>query len=561
MLFGLKFSFRWSPVLLLFLCIQLGWLTSGALIAADSQLPQIQMINLAIQQGWTDHQLTSSSVEDDWKWVRRLYLDLIGRIPSFQEAQQFARDKSKEKRAALVQQLLSDGRYTEEFAAHWATTWSNILIGRSGGTARNSFTNREGLAKYLRDSFAGDKSYDRMVYELITATGTTKPGTEKFHGATNFLADKVNEENGTQATAATSRIFLGMQVQCTQCHNHPFNQWKQEKFWQLNAFFRQTRSLRRFVQGTDDIDHVELVDEDFRGEGNQANADEAQIFYEERNQVLRTAYPVFIDGTEIGRSGRVQDLNRRAELGKLVVQSEYMSKMLVNRIWAHFLGYGFTRPIDDLGPHSSVSHPELLEYLSQQFVQSSYNMRELMRWIVLSKPYQLSSLMTQSNQKDDPSLGHQPQFSHFYLRQMTAEQLYQSLVTVGGQAKGSLEQQQAERDRWLSQFVVAFGTDEGDEATTFNGSIPQALMMFNGELVKRAIDTAPGSMLDKLANSNSKFPEKVHSLFVLGLSRRATSKELDVAGQLLQARGGKANEALQDLWWAILNSNEFILIH
>jgi hypothetical protein len=413
----------------------------------------------------------------------------------------------------------------------------------------------------LRDSFAGDKSYDRLVYELITATGTTKPGTEKFHGATNFLADKVNDENGTQATAATSRIFLGMQVQCTQCHNHPFNQWKQEKFWQLNAFFRQTRSLRRYVQGTDDIDHVELIDEDFRGEGNQANADEAEIFYEERNQVLRTAYPVFIDGTEIGRSGRVQDLNRRTELGKLVVQSEYMSKMLVNRIWAHFMGYGFTRPIDDLGPHSSVSHPELLEYLAQQFVQSSYNMRELMRWIVLSKPYHLSSLMTQGNQKDDPSLGHQPQFSHFYLRQMTAEQLYQSLITVGGQAKGSLEQQQGERDRWLSQFVVAFGTDEGDEATTFNGSIPQALMMFNGELVKRAIDTAPGSMLDKLASSNSKFPEKVNSLFVLGLSRRATSKELDVAGQLLQARGGKANEALQDLWWAILNSNEFILIH
>lgn len=545
----------------LVLVAQFFWQTSWLLKAADSELPQVQKINQLIEQGWKDHQLTPSKTEEELKWVRRLYLDLIGRIPSYQEAQEFLRDKSKDKRTALVQRLLEDGRYTEEFASHWAMTWSNLLIGRSGGTARNSFTNRDGMSKYLRDSFANNKSYDRMVFELITATGTTKPGTENFQGATNFLADKVNDENGTQATAATSRVFLGMQVQCTQCHNHPFNQWKQEKFWQLNAFFRQTRALRRFVQGTNDVDHVDLVDEDFQGEGRDANAEDAAIFYEERNQLLRTAYPVFIDGQEIDRSGFVHKVNRRLELGKLVVQSEYMSKMMVNRTWAHFMGYGFTRPIDDLGPHNPVSHPELLEYLAQQFTQSSYNVRDLIRWIVLSKPYYLSSLMTDRNQSDDPALGQQPQFSHFYLRQMTAEQLYQSLITVGGQARGSLEQQQAERDRWLSQFVVAFGTDEGDEATTFNGSIPQALMMFNGELVKRAIEIAPGSMLNNLAASSSKYPEKVNSLFILGLSRRATGKELEVAAQLLQARDGKASEALQDLWWAILNSNEFILIH
>src|SRR5690606_1665598 len=157
------------------------------------------------------------------------------------------------------------------------------------------------------------------------------------------------------------------------------------------------------------------------------------------------------------------------------------------------------------------------------------------------------------NASDDPTLGDLPQFTHFYMRQMTAEQLYYSLVHVGGQATGTLEQQQAERDRWLDQFVVAFGTDEGDETTTFNGSIPQALMMFTGDLVKRATAITPGSWLGNLAGSPGPFATKTQTLFTAGLARRARPDELKIAGQLLQAREGKADEALQDLWWAILN--------
>lgn len=530
--------------------------------ATDSPIDVIELIDRAIDKNWRDYSLKPSKAEDDMKWARRVYLDLIGRIPTLSELEEFFRNRSKNKRAELVDRLMNDDSYTEEFSGHWSTVWSNLLIGRSGGNAGNSFVNREGLARYLRDSFASAKPYDAMVQELVTAVGTTKPGTEGFNGATNFLADKVNDENATLATSATTRIFLGMQVQCTQCHNHPFNQWKQDKFWQLNAFFRQTRSLRRFVSGTNDIDYIELVDEDFPGEGRDARPEEAVIFYEERNGVLKSAYPVFLDGTEIGRSGYVAQVNRRAELGEMIVKSEYLGKMMVNRMWSHFLGYGFTRPIDDLGPHNLVSHPELLDRLAVEFSRSGFDMRDLMRWIVLSKPYQLSSLITDGNQSDDPSIGAVPQFSHFYMRQMTAEQLYQSLITVVGQDRNeSLEQQQLERDRWVSQFVTAFGTDEGDESTTFNGSIPQALMMFNGELVKRAIDSGPGSFIGLLASANGKFTDKVHRLFLSGLSRRATSKEIERAAQLVSVRQGKIDDGLQDLWWAVLNSNEFILIH
>ncbi|MBL8868884.1 MAG: DUF1549 domain-containing protein [Planctomycetaceae bacterium] len=519
------------------------------------------LINAEIAKAWADHGVKPSPPEEDGKWCRRVYLDVLGRIPSITELDAFVKDKSKDKREKLVDKLLNDPAYTEEYAANWSTIWTNVLIGRNGGMEDDTLISRDGMLKYLRDSFARNKPYDRMVFELVTATGSTKPGTDNFNGASNFLVMKVNEEMAVQATAAVSKVFLGLQVQCTQCHNHPFNQWKQQKFWEFNAFFRQTRALRRFVPGGRDIDHAELVDQDFAGEGGQPS--EAEIFYQLRNGLTKVAFPVFVDGTEIGKSGYVTEVNRRLELGKLVLQSEFLPKMAVNRMWSHFMGYGFTRPIDDLGPHNPSSHPELLEQLAQEFKKASYDNKALIKWIVLSQPYQLSSRATKDNQKDDPASGESPKFTHFYTRQMQAEELYQSLVVVAGTnaSKGNLDQQQRQRDMWLRQFIIAFGTDEGDEATTFNGTIPQALMMFNGELVQQATSLDKGSWLKQLADAPTKNQEKVNQLFLVGLARKARAEELAVSVKLLQAREGKVDEMLQDMWWAILNSNEFIINH
>ncbi len=485
---------------------------------------------------------------------------MIGRIPTVDELQEFASDRSGDKRSNLVEKLLHDDRHTEEYAGHWATVWSNLLIGRSGGDDRQSMVSPEGMQKYLRDSFASNKPYNTMAFELVTATGSGKPGTEHFNGATNFLLDKVNGEDAVLATSSTSRIFLGQQVQCTQCHNHPFNQWKQQRFWEFNSFFRQTRSLRRFVENTDDIAYGELVDQDYAGESN--DPEDALIFYELRNGLTKVAYPVFTDGTEIGKSGFVDEVNRRYELGRLMLESEYLDKMIVNRMWSLFLGFGFTKPIDDLGPHNVASHPELLEKLAVEFRKSSYDLKELITWITTSRPYQLSAVLSSANEIDDPSIGEMPKFSRFYLRQMSAEQLYQSMVTAtNASASGSYEDQERERRKWLEQFVVAFGTDEGDEATTFNGSIPQALMLFNGALTQNAISKSEGSFLDRIAKAGRSPTERVTNLFQAGLARRPSKNELQIAAQLLRAREGDEKEMLQDMWWAVLNSNEFIMQH
>ena len=518
----------------------------------------VAMINDHVEQTWRDFEIEPSPEVDDSLWCRRVHLDLIGRIPTLAELTAFMKDRGDDRRSNLVDRLLHDDRYTEEFARHWSTVWTNILIGQSGGTDDRSMVSREGLGKYLRDSFARNKTYDRLVYELITATGSTKPGTENFNGAVNFLIDKVNDEKGSLATSSTSRLFLGLQVQCTQCHDHPFNQWKQQKFWEFNSFFRQTRALRRFVEGTNVISHGELVDEDFEGEA--YDPDNALVYYEKRNGEIEAAYPVFTDGSAIAVSGFLSEVNRRELLAGKILDSPFMDRMIVNRMWAHFMGHGFTRPIDDLGPHNAPTHPELLDDLATAFRGSSYDMKALMRWITLSMPYQLSSKLSRSNESDDPSIGETPKFSRFYLRQMTAEQLYASMLVVSGATgSGSYEQQEQQRQQWLGQFVTAFGNDEGAESTSFNGSIPQALMMFNGELTAAAISDVPGSTLAKVAGSGRNAVDRLNTLFRIGLSRPATKNEQKVAAAIYR-RDGEAL-MLQDMWWAVLNSNEFILQH
>jgi hypothetical protein len=239
-----------------------------------------------------------------------------------------------------------------------------------------------------------------------------------------------------------------------------------------------------------------------------------------------------------------------------------MPKAIVNRMWGHFLGYGFTRPVDDLGDHNPPSHPELLDGLAERFREQSFDLKELIRWLVLSRPYSLSSKTSKGNQRDDPSLGEKPKFTHFYLRQMRAEDLYESLLTAteADESRGG-EDAAKKKDEWLSQFIIAFGTDEGDDSTTFNGSIPQVLMMFNGDLIKQATNTGKGGFLDRVAKSDMKNPAKITTLYQSALARSPSAKEISAANDMLVARKGDAIGALQDIWWAILNSNEFIINH
>ena len=538
--------------------------------ADDFGLAEVRLVNEHIRRGWSERDLAPSKPADDGEWCRRVYLDVIGRVPKVDELNAYLADRTRDKRRRLVDRLLGE-EYSDEYTRHWTTVWTNWLIGRTGGVDRQSLASRPGMQEYLRETFRYNKPYDELARELITATGSCRPGDADFNGAANFLADKM-AEGGVQATARTAQIFLGMAVQCTQCHNHPFNEYGQNQFWELNAFFRQTHVERQVSDERRQRFVGRVVDSDFAGESNDPT--KADLFFELRNGKLQVAYPVFVDGTalaalyagrgeDFGDRGTLKDVNRRAELAKLVVAAREFDQAIVNRYWGRLLGYGFTKPVDDIGPHNTPSHPELLDQLGQAFRAADFDLRELTRWIVLSEPYGLSSRMIRRNEADDPDLGARPMFSHFYLRQMEAEQLYESLLAATAAADTvSDDQRERTKQQWLRQFNTAFGTDDNAEATSFNGSIPQALMLMNGPLTRKATGNEPGSMLSRVAmDDRMSNPHKIDYLYLAALARRPSRPELALSNELLAARGGNVGAALQDIWWALLNSNEFILIH
>ena len=588
----------------MFALLALAWLGERPLEAASSDEEIVAKINGFVKQGWSDSSVTPSERADDGEYARRVSLDIVGHIPAYQRLVQFLNDSSPDKRARLVDELLDDPDYAEQFS----TIWGNLLIGR----AQNRRTNRGVLERWIKRQFEKNARYDQFVYDLISAEGNSEQ-----NGAVGFLAAHLNE-NAVPATAITARLFLGLQVQCTQCHNHPFNDWKQSQFWGMNAFFRGTR---RQGMGNAQRNDFDLTDNDA----------ESIVFFEKRSGIMEAITRQFVDGTLV--VGESNDSPRK-QLAKLVIDPSkpYLGRAAVNRMWAHFLGSGFTRPIDDMGPHNPPSHPELVDYLAQEFQAAGYDQKRLIRWIAASDAYNLTSRFhsrhdpaplapalrgegqgvrgssartptteetagetATGNTADDPASGQTPLFSHVYVKPFTAEQLYDSLLvaTEAHKAGRNFEQSEKQRDEWLGQFVRTFGTDENDEASSFNGTVPQALVMMNGELVRNALSGANGSFLRRVlegtvskpddATDKTKsprttasapqpkltgikppktIPQKIEVLYLTALARKPSPAELSALDKAFHNSGNRDPIlGLQDVFWALLNSNEFIMNH
>lgn len=520
----------------------------GLVAAADRQKPASgrdkatgrgSFVDRLLADAWRKAGIKPARLATDEEYLRRAYLDVLGRIPSVKEARSFLQTKEPDKREKLVDYLLDHADYPQNFA----TQWSVLLIGRSN---QGRMVDRPALASWLRKQFAANRPWNQMVYDLVTATGSNKE-----NGAVNFTLAHL-EFGAVPLTSRTTRLFLGQQIQCTQCHDHPSNDWKQADFWSINAFFKGLKTADKNsvnATGLEVYDHTELSD---------TPTDEF-VRFDKRNGMVGIAFPRFLDGRKISQG---MDVVRRTELGKLIVDSktDSMSRAMANRLWAHFLGKGFVNPVDDLGPHNPPSHPELLEKLASQFQASGYDVKQLIRWIMASRPYNSTSFKVKGADKEEG------QFTSMQLRPMSPEQLFDSLLTAtSAHRTGSDSQSDRKRDAWLRQFLFAFGNDEGDEATSFQGTIPQALMMMNGELMQDALSGKPGSFLGatlEQAQRQPRAPEVylVNQIYLAALSRYPTRRELQQAGHFLTTQPDSL-QVLQDLFWALLNSNEFILIH
>lgn len=512
------------------------------------QMSVVDAINHYIRLGYEDNEITPSPAASDEEWIRRVYLDVVGRIPTLTELKSFLDDESPRKRGAVINSLLDNPDYVRNMT----TIWTNHSIGR--GTPRR--VSRRGMEKFYREAFAKNRPWDEVVVDIVTAEGHFEE-----NGAVNYtLAQMQMPDDAVQLTAKTTKLFLGMQVQCTQCHNHPFNNWQQAQFWEFNSFFRQVRKQdHRKVDpktGRRVDDYSEVTTRDFSG----------PVYFEKRSGLMQVAFPTYQ-----GETVAPDAFDRRKEFAKLLLKADndetpLIAKAFTNRLWGHFFGYGITRPVDDMGPHNPPSHPEVLDRLSAEFAKSEYDIKQLVRWITSVGAYGLTSQFGDDNQVDDPDAGEVPLFSHMYVKSMQAEQLYDSLIVASSahkSGKGGWEAQEQQRNRWMQQFVVAFDNDENDEATTFNGTIPQALMMMNSELIEKAVSVERGSFLFETFASPGNETQKMQDLYMAALSRKPTRTEISTAQRLVKGYRGPQGKgmAYQDLFWALLNSNEFIFVH
>jgi Protein of unknown function (DUF1549)/Protein of unknown function (DUF1553) len=502
---------------------------------------KVDYIDPMLKASWEQNSIKPSKRSSDEEFLRRAYLDVLGRIPNVREANAFLRSgekgKDAEKRAKLVEYLLADPDYPKNFA----TQWKVILVGRKNPGRE---VNNGALSAWLRRQFAENRPWNEMAYELVTASGSNKD-----NGAVNYSLAHM-ADGAVNLTSITTRVFLGQQIQCTQCHDHPSNDWKQSDFWGINAFYKGLKREQVNItnlDGTVTADHFELTDQ----------PTDKWSSYERRDARMGMVPPTFLDGRKISPNA---DVNRREALGKFITEpsNDSFAKAYVNRMWGHFFGRGFVQPVDDFGTHNLPSHPELLDKLAQDFKASGYDSKALIRWMMNSDAYNLTSASIKENEKDETL------FSHMNLKPMTPEQLFESLVVATAAHKaGGGEDTTARRNAWLNQFVIAFANDEGEESSSFQGTIPQALMMMNGELMEKAVGGRSGSFLADLLEraklqKGSVEGFVVNNIYLAALSRYPTPRELNIARAFL-TNNPDTICVMEDMFWALLNSNEFVL--
>jgi hypothetical protein len=531
------------------------------LVPGVSGAEQVAYINAEIERLWQANKIEPSERCTDYEFIRRASLDIIGRIARIEEIERFLKDPPAERRSRLIERLLA----SDEYAQNLANLWTVLLLTRTGAKV-----NHDQMGLWLFEQFQKkDASWAKIARDLLTATGKSDE-----NGSVNFILAHLGEEikedrqaNGrfemVPITSRTTRLFLGLRIQCTQCHDHPFNEdWRQSHFWGVNAFFRQVDAplgrpgvMMAKGQGRN---RLELVDNpDFNKDG--------IVPYERRNGVLLFTKPVFVDGAKLPRG--VRD-TRRQELAKFVLKSPYFAKAMVNRLWAHFFGRGFTKDVDDFGDHNPASSPELLKRLAEDWsTKYDYNPRDLIRWICNSRAYGLSSVANKTNVAADA----EPYFSRMLLKAMSPEQLFESLmVATQAKAAATSEARKKLREDWMKKLVVNFGDDEGNEIT-FNGTVVQALMLMNGEEINKAImDKEYGTVAHVLQQPGITPQRAMAVLYLAGLNRPPTPAEYQriLSPRMLEMpRVHRPRDAqfyagfYQDLFWAILNSGEFFLNH
>lgn len=495
-------------------------------------LPENNYIDKFIAAKLQRVKILPSELTTDAEFLRRVSYDLIGLPPTVEQVRAFVAEKTENrlKRTRKIDELMA----RPEFVDHWSLKWGDLLqVNRARLGDKGMWAFRD----WIRDSVASNKRYDRMVRELITARGSTfqNPPANFFR----FTRD------AKVAMETTTQLFLGVRMVCAQCHDHPFEKWTQNQYFQLTAFFGA-------VGIKDGMDSNEEIVYDKR--------EEAEIHHPKDNRVVPAK---FLFG---GENIKPQEAHLREALADWLTapSNDLFGKSMANRMWSYFFGRGIIDPVDDIRASNPPVNPQLLDALTKDFVDHGFDLRRLIRTIVSSRTYQLSYHANEWNADDESN------FSHASPRRLTAEELYDGLYIATGTKpylkelpKDFTAEQFPDPSFGKGGFLDLFGRPERQTSCECERrsdvSLVQALNLINGSTIADAVADEHGRVA-RLVLKSSTDRQLVEELYLAALGRPPDPKELDSAETYL-AKGMNRAERAQDLLWALLNSNAFLFNH
>lgn len=490
-------------------------------------------LDAAIAAHWRAAGVEPADAADDAEFLRRVTLDLAGRIPTVDEVDRFLADARPDNRERLVDDLLG----SEAFAEHWAYVLANTLLGSSTIDRPRV---HDGLHAWLRGQLEAGAGWDAMTTAMLTATGELE-----LEGPAGFLVTHGRDKQIEALTGQTARVFLGLQAQCAQCHDDPDGRLTQRDFYGLAAYYARTRGgLRMGDEGR----RPRIVDRP-RGELRMPTADDPQG--ERTGEMVRPGFP------GLDAVPRVDETRRQA-LARGIVASPLFAKAAVNHTWARLFGRGIVEPWDDLGSPEGSEHPALLDWLAQDFAAHDHDLRHLLRRIVLSSAYQRSS-----QGAPERAAAREQAFAQAAVRPLEAAPLVRSLLVATGleEVRGRAFSRQVEqRLRQVQKdFEQTFDDDEMAAADTFTGNVPQALLLLNGELTNQGV-AAPSGALAQLLRQQSRPEDRIDAIWRRIYGRPpAPMQQREVLG-FLDARDHD-DAAYQDLVHAMLATSEFLTNH
>jgi Protein of unknown function (DUF1549)/Protein of unknown function (DUF1553) len=499
--------------------------------------------------------ITASPLATDAEYLRRAYLDLTGKVPSYERVKGFLADTDPQKRPKLIDELLA----SDDFGKHFAMIWADMLIKRDADTNRGLRTDT--FVTWLAKQFNDNKGWDKIVTDMVTASG-------KIEDAPQTLFVLANQDNNqvspAKLTAATANLFMGLQLQCAECHVHPtVETWKQDDFWGMAAFYGHVKFEREDgkVPKTPVVG-VKEVGKQAEPKGKAAKQGEKAI---PANDIIAIPDPTDAKKTTGTAKARLFEVSKPANLGTQIPyrpklaewltssKNAYFARSAVNRFWAHLFARGLINPVEDMGPNSKCSHPELLDALAKSFALNQFDVKFLLRAYCNTQAYNRTSKPNESNSEDETLLSHIP------VKIIGARELLDSIQLVT--AKPTSRDMLKFREKMATKGVAAptsgvrfFDKREyEDEATEFSYGIPQLLKQMNTGM------TNANGPVNRFAKSGRDRAEVINDLYLTALGRPALQTDLDRLDKF--AEGRDPSKLYQDIFWALLNTAEFVSNH